>query len=51
MAQLKRVTRPFGEVNVTPAERNRRVPRGREVALAEVLRDLPKAPPGRRAPS
>ncbi len=31
-----------------PAERNRNVPRGREVAPAAVLQTLPKAPPGRR---
>jgi len=31
-----------------PHERNANVPRGREVAPAEVLRTLPKRPPGRR---
>lgn len=32
-----------------PAKRNARVPRGREVAPADVLRTLPKRPPGRRS--
>lgn len=31
-----------------PAKRNARVPRGREVAPADVLKTLPKRPPGRR---
>lgn len=33
----------------TPSQRNRGVPRGREVERAAVLRVLPKSPPGRRA--
>ena len=32
----------------TPSQRNRNVPRGREVEKAAVLRVLPKRPPGRR---
>jgi len=31
-----------------PRERNRDVPRGKEVPTPVVLRNLPKAPPGRR---
>jgi len=34
--------------NDDPHERNRDVPRGKEVPTPAVLRNLPKAPPGRR---
>ena len=38
----------LGIVVIDPAERNKDVPRGREVEMAPILRNLPKMPPKRR---